>query len=254
MFILIWQMAASPAPLPLFFPDDQQQLEVDEIASCAGMISISVSTAPPSASCPACGIRSVHVHSRYYRLLRDLLCQGSAVRIRLRTRRYYCRPLHCDRRVFTERFPAIARVMNDNHISCRATIKIPGTVRRKRYKSKDLYGERSGGKASVARSAEVVVRSSGGEGGYGCKDCPKVPASATATERDAAKTHLAHSAGLFCGCLGTSLLQEGQLRTLQRRMKNWRALEGPPREVFFAQEHDPGELCQSDFTHCRHGG
>jgi hypothetical protein len=48
--------------------------------------------------------------------------------------------------------------------------------------------------------------------------------------------------------------QEGQLRTLQRRMKSWRALEGPPREVFFAQEHYPGELCQSDFTHCRELG
>lgn len=44
---------------------------------------------------------------------------------------------------------------------------------------------------------------------------------------------------------------EGQVRTLQRRLKNWRALEGPPREVFFAQDHYPGELCQSDFTHCR---
>ncbi len=44
---------------------------------------------------------------------------------------------------------------------------------------------------------------------------------------------------------------EGQVRTLQRRIKNWRALEGPPREVFFAQDHYPGELCQSDFTHCR---
>jgi hypothetical protein len=43
----------------------------------------------------------------------------------------------------------------------------------------------------------------------------------------------------------------GQVRTLQRRIKNWRAVEGPPREVFFAQDHYPGELCQSDFTHCR---
>lgn len=42
---------------------------------------------------------------------------------------------------------------------------------------------------------------------------------------------------------------DGQLRTLQRRVKAWRALEGPEREVFFAQEHRPGELCQSDFTH-----
>jgi len=42
--------------------------------------------------------------------------------------------------------------------------------------------------------------------------------------------------------------QDGQLRTLQRHVKIWRALEGPPKEVFFAQEHKPGQLCQSDFT------
>ena len=41
---------------------------------------------------------------------------------------------------------------------------------------------------------------------------------------------------------------DGQLRTLQRRVKAWRALEGPPKEVFFAQIHKPGELCESDFT------
>jgi hypothetical protein len=41
---------------------------------------------------------------------------------------------------------------------------------------------------------------------------------------------------------------DGQLRTLQRRIKTYRALEGPPREVFFPQVHHPGRLCQSDFT------
>jgi hypothetical protein len=41
---------------------------------------------------------------------------------------------------------------------------------------------------------------------------------------------------------------DGQLRTLQRRVKIWRALEGPPREVYFPQVHKAGELCQSDFT------
>jgi hypothetical protein len=40
-----------------------------------------------------------------------------------------------------------------------------------------------------------------------------------------------------------------QLRCLQRRIKQWRALEGPPREVFFAQTHGPGRLAESDFTH-----
>src|SRR5512135_625248 len=42
---------------------------------------------------------------------------------------------------------------------------------------------------------------------------------------------------------------DGQLRTLQRRIKRWRALEGPPKEVFFAQDHEPGQLGASDFTH-----
>lgn len=46
-----------------------------------------------------------------------------------------------------------------------------------------------------------------------------------------------------------SRFQDGQLRTLQRRIKSWRALEGPPKEVFFSQVHTPGRLCASDFTH-----
>jgi hypothetical protein len=43
--------------------------------------------------------------------------------------------------------------------------------------------------------------------------------------------------------------QDGQLRTLQRRIKAWRTTSGPAREVFFPQKHTPGEMCQSDFTH-----
>jgi hypothetical protein len=42
---------------------------------------------------------------------------------------------------------------------------------------------------------------------------------------------------------------DGLLRTLQRRIKQWRATQGPPREVFFAQVHRPGELAASDFCH-----
>ena len=41
---------------------------------------------------------------------------------------------------------------------------------------------------------------------------------------------------------------DGQLRTLQRKIKAWRATEGPPKEVFFDQVHTPGELAASDFT------
>jgi len=42
--------------------------------------------------------------------------------------------------------------------------------------------------------------------------------------------------------------QDGQLRTFQRRVKSWRALDGPPKEVYFPQRHYPGVLSESDFT------
>jgi hypothetical protein len=43
--------------------------------------------------------------------------------------------------------------------------------------------------------------------------------------------------------------QDGQLRTLQRRIKQWRSTVGPAKEVFFPQIHYPGVLSASDFTH-----
>jgi transposase InsO family protein len=42
---------------------------------------------------------------------------------------------------------------------------------------------------------------------------------------------------------------DGQLRTLQRKLKAWRAVEGPAKEIFFPQVHPPGELAASDFCH-----
>lgn len=41
---------------------------------------------------------------------------------------------------------------------------------------------------------------------------------------------------------------DGQLRTFQRRVKQWRALKGPGSEVFFPQVYKPGQWCESDFT------
>lgn len=38
------------------------------------------------------------------------------------------------------------------------------------------------------------------------------------------------------------------LRTLQRRVSQWRAEHGEEREIYFAQEHPPGRLGLSDFT------
>jgi len=58
---------------------------------------------------------------------------------------------------------------------------------------------------------------------------------------------------------GTTLFEElvrrrpgayspGQVRTIQRRVRGWRAVHGAARAVFFAQEHPPGRQGLSDFT------
>lgn len=42
----------------------------------------------------------------------------------------------------------------------------------------------------------------------------------------------------------------GQVRTLQRHIRRWRAMHGPRKEVFLPQEQQPGYLGAMDFTHC----
>ena len=43
----------------------------------------------------------------------------------------------------------------------------------------------------------------------------------------------------------------GQIRTLQRRLREWRAVYGPAREVYFEQKAVPGREAQLDFTHAK---
>ena len=43
-------------------------------------------------------------------------------------------------------------------------------------------------------------------------------------------------------------LGRGVRRTLERRVREWRALHGPERELMFRQTHPPGQLGLSDFT------
>lgn len=42
--------------------------------------------------------------------------------------------------------------------------------------------------------------------------------------------------------------EEGQVRTLQRRLRDWRAVNGPEVEVYFEQVHEPGREGAIDFT------
>jgi hypothetical protein len=73
---------------------------------------------------------------------------------------------------------------------------------------------------------------------------------------DEIKTRLQLNPGLQAKTLFEDLqrrfpgtFQDGQLRSLQRRIKHWRATEGPDKEIFFPQKHHPGVVSASDFTH-----
>jgi hypothetical protein len=44
---------------------------------------------------------------------------------------------------------------------------------------------------------------------------------------------------------------EGVLRTVQRRVEQWKAEQGKPKEVMFKIRHEPGEMGLSDFTHLK---
>lgn len=48
--------------------------------------------------------------------------------------------------------------------------------------------------------------------------------------------------------------EDGQLRTLQRRLRLWRAQHGPGHELFFDQVHFPGEAVQLDWLDCNQLG
>jgi len=48
-----------------------------------------------------------------------------------------------------------------------------------------------------------------------------------------------------------NIFPDSTLRSLQRKIKKWRALFGKEKEVMFRQLHEPGKLGISDFTHLR---
>src|SRR5207237_8713248 len=64
-----------------------------------------------------------------------------------------------------------------------------------------------------------------------------------------ARTLLGELARRHPGCFSAR-----QLRTLQRRLREWRALHGPEQEVYFPQDHPPGREAAFDFTNCNASG
>jgi transposase len=83
-------------------------LSVLQVLPESDRITILTAAKSTRSACPLCGGASDRVHSRYIRTLADLPWQGRHVALRVRARRFRCATAGCRRRIFTERFAALA--------------------------------------------------------------------------------------------------------------------------------------------------
>ena len=100
--------------------------------------------------------------------------------------------------------------------------------------------ERGDGAALAATAAALAHPAGPAGGGVGQRGRA---AAAAATPSLKAVTLLEELQRRHPGEYGAAVL-----RTLQRRVRQWRAVHGDEREIYFAQEHPPGRLGLSDFT------
>ena len=102
--------------------------------------------------CPGCGRISRSRHSHYVRNLQDLPWQGLAVRVRLKTRRFRCRNPACERKIFVERLPEVARPYG------RQTDRLMDIVRSVGFVVGGLPGSRLLGRLAITISDDTVLR------------------------------------------------------------------------------------------------
>ena len=91
---------------PFHPPTVPAGLLVEAVAFESTRVVITAHAAATSVVCPACGIVTRRVHSRYRRTLADLPWQGREVTWRVWVRRFRC--VSCDGRVFAEGLPGVA--------------------------------------------------------------------------------------------------------------------------------------------------
>ncbi len=100
-------MVVCPVPSPLL-SIVPAALEISRVLPTAEDVTIEAALARRPVSCPACGLLSRRLHSRYPRVLRDLPWQGRPATIRVTARRFRCLNTACARKTFAERLGSVA--------------------------------------------------------------------------------------------------------------------------------------------------
>src|SRR5262249_19243310 len=94
---------------------DLVALKLAKVIPQANEIIVVVETAQTKAVCPGCQTASIKLHSRYERRLTDLPWAGIAVRLHLRTRKFFCLNKDCHRRIFSSGCRRWLRLMDAAH-------------------------------------------------------------------------------------------------------------------------------------------
>ena len=94
-----------PASLLSMLP---HTLELNAVLPTADHVTVEAGLPRSAVDCPACGLPSRRLHSRYPRVLRDLPWQGRPATIRIAARRFRCLNPACDRKTFAERLGSVA--------------------------------------------------------------------------------------------------------------------------------------------------
>lgn len=86
-------------------------------------VRIAVASEAGKAGCPACGVFSARVHSRYERRVADMAVGGQELMIHLRARRFVCDNSACGRKTFAERFPELVARYGRRTLLLRRTLE-----------------------------------------------------------------------------------------------------------------------------------
>jgi transposase len=102
-------MVVCPVPSPLLsiLPCT---LELIRVSPTPDHVTIEAALPRNAVNCPACGLPSRRLHSRYQRKLRDLPWQGRPATIWIDARRFRCLNTACARKTFTEPLASVAKI------------------------------------------------------------------------------------------------------------------------------------------------
>ena len=104
------------------------------------------------AACPDCGAVSSARHSNYWRHLKDLPLQGSAVLLRVQVGRWHCHNPVCERQIFCERLRHVT------HKYAQETNRFGETVQMIGYALGGRPGERLSGRLGFSVSDDTLLR------------------------------------------------------------------------------------------------